>query len=118
MAKENNQSKKVLPHHKVQQWIIVANECHKWGAAWHGSCIPNSDWKIVIVETCFWGKRRWIVNPRHYVGNNCCSLHVWLGRSIVIFSMIDCNWKSERKGGRNGRGLSLLGINDEIKFCR
>jgi hypothetical protein len=43
MAKENNQSKKVLPHHKVQQWIIVANECHKGGAAWHGSCIPNSD---------------------------------------------------------------------------
>jgi hypothetical protein len=29
MTKENNQSKKVLPHHKVQQWIIVANECHK-----------------------------------------------------------------------------------------
>jgi hypothetical protein len=64
----------------------------------------------------FLRKRRWIVNPRHYVGNNCCSL--WLGRSIVIFSMIDCNWKSQRKGGRNGRGLSLLGINDEIKFCR
>ena len=25
MAKENNQSKNVLPHDKVQQWIIVMN---------------------------------------------------------------------------------------------